>query len=266
MSQPVPSPTSHSHPATPPATPSATAPANASALARWDVRLRLLALLVLAFAFSAVRQLQAVPLMLLIAAASCGLAKLPVRTWLQRLRLPSVLVAGMALAVLFRRGPTPWLQFGGITLSAEGALAAALLLVRVYGILTLAFACFHVTPLLRMIEGLRALRLPYILVDMALLMARYLETLKQDLHHMNLAARLRGFRQRGWSMHTIQTQSWLAANLLLRSYERADGIYQAMRLRGYGQATATHWPPPRTSDWLCFVIALALAAALFWLG
>lgn len=265
MSQPVPSSTRHGHPATPHA-PSSTAAPAASALAQWDARLRLLALLALAFAFSAVRQWQAVPLMLLIAAASCWLAALPVRALLQRLRLPSILVAGMALAVLLRHGPTPWLRIGSLTLSAEGAQAAALLLARVYGILTLAFACFHATPLLRMIDALRALRLPYILVDMALLMARYLETLKQDLHHMQLAARLRGFRQRGWSMHTLKTQSWLAANLLLRSYERADGIYQAMRLRGYGLVNPHGLPPPRARDWLCFTAALALAAALFWLG
>lgn len=248
------------------ATSPAAAIASASALARWDARLRLLALLLLAFAFSAVRQWQAVPLMLLMATASCWLASLPLRTLWQRLRLPSLLVAGMALAVLLRRGPTPWLQIGSFALSAEGAQAAALLLARVYSILTLAFAFFHATPLLRMIEALRALRLPYILVDMALLMARYLETLKQDLHNMSQAARLRGFRQKGWSMHTVKTQSWLAANLLLRSYERADGIYQAMRLRGYGQASSTCLPPPRANDWLGFAIALALAATLFWLG
>lgn len=241
-------------------------PNAAPLLAHWDARLRLLALLALAFAFSAVRQLQAVPLMLLIAGASCWLADLRGRTLLQRLRLPSVLIAGMALAALFRSGPTPWLQFGGITISTAGAQAAALLLARVYSILILAFSFFQASPLLHVIEALRALRLPYILVDMALLMARYLETLKQDLHNMSQAARLRGFRQKGWSMHTIKTQSWLAANLLLRSYERADGIYKAMRLRGYGQAVALHTPPATLRDWLFFGLALLLAAALFWLG
>ncbi|MDO4795401.1 MAG: energy-coupling factor transporter transmembrane component T [Brachymonas sp.] len=259
---------SAAHPATPGrATPGPTAPSPGTpALARWDMRLRLLALLLLAFAFSTVKQLRALPLMLAATVIFWLLSGLPLRSLLRRLRYPSVLLAGMALAVLLRDGPTPWLQLGRITISREGAHAAAMLLARFYSMLILAFAFLSASSLLHVIEGLRALRLPYILVDMALLMARYLETLRQDLHHMNLAARLRGFRNAGWSLRTLKTQSWLAASLLLRSYERADGVYQAMRLRGYGQGAALRQPAPSKSDWLFFALTLGLAALLFGWG
>lgn len=235
-------------------------------LARWDMRLRLLALLALAFAFSAARHMHAAVLMLGITGGFWLLSGLNPASLLQRLRYPSVLVACMAVAVLLRPGPTPLWQIGRIAISQEGAQAAALLLARFYCILTLAFVFLSVSPMLHVIEGLRALRIPFVMTDMALLTARYLETLKQDLQHMKLATRLRGFRNKGWSMQTMKTQSWLAASLLLRSYERADGIYKAMRLRGYGQRTSPYTHRPTVQDWLLFAFSLLLAAGTFWLG
>jgi cobalt/nickel transport system permease protein len=235
-------------------------------LAHWDARLRLVALLLLAFAFSAATQLRAVPLMLGITTVFWLLSRLPLGNLLRRLRYPSILVLCMALALLLRRSPNTLFHVGSFGISQEGAQAAALLLTRFYCILTLAFAFLSISPLLHIIEALRALRVPFIMVDMALLMARYLEVLKQDLHNMKLATQLRGFRSTGWSMHTVKTQSWLAASLLLRSYERADGIYKAMRLRGYGQKAGLRHPPLTHRDWLFFAITVLLAATIFWLG
>lgn len=240
----------------------------ASPMARWDARLRLPALLLLAFAFSAVKQVNAVLPMALITVGMWQLSGLRLGALLQRLRYPSILIACMALALLLRKGPTPLFQFHAITISQEGAQAAFLLLARFYCILILAFSFLSVSPLLHILEAMRALHVPFIMVDMALLMVRYLETLKQDLHNMNLAANLRGFQNKGWSMQTVKTKSWLAASLLLRSYERADGIYKAMRLRGYGQEAMMRKkrPPIGKRDWLLFGIALLLAGGIFWLG
>ena len=228
--------------------------------------MRLVALLLLAFAFSAVLQLRAVPLMLTVTAAFWLLSGLQTRYLLQRLRYPSILVWCMALALLLRGGSTVWYKFGSIAVSREGAQAAALLLVRFHCILTLAIAFLSVSPLLNVIEALRALRVPFIMVDMALLLMRYLEVLKQDLRNMNIAVRLRGFQNKGWSMQTVKTKSWLAASLLLRSHERAEGVYKAMRLRGYGKEAALHAQPLARNDWLFFIITLLLAASIFWLG
>ncbi len=58
----------------------------------------------------------------------------------------------------------------------------------------------------------------------------------------------------------------LAASLLLRSYVRADGIYHAMRLRGYGQEASLRHPPLTRRDWLFFAITVLMAATIFWLG
>ena len=239
---------------------------NTSALARWDARLRLLALLLLAFACSSVTRVQTLVPMLVVTGGIWALSGLPLRYLLQRLRYPSLLVLFLAAALLFGSGKTVLYKLGFVTIHREGLDAALLVAVRFYAILTLAVAFLSVAPLLVNIAAMRALGVPFVMVDMALLMARYLDVLTQDLHNMRIAMRLRGFQDKGWSLKTVKTTAWLAASLLLRSYERAEGVYKAMRLRGYGQVIAANRQPLATRDWLGFAAVLLLAAGLCWLG
>lgn len=239
---------------------------NTSALARWDARLRLLALLLLAFACSSVTRVQTLVPMLVVTGGIWALSGLPLRYLLQRLRYPSLLVLFLATALLFGSGKTVLYKLGFVTIHREGLDAALLVAVRFYAILTLAVAFLSVAPLLVNIAAMRALGVPFVMVDMALLMARYLDVLTQDLHNMRIAMRLRGFQDKGWSLKTVKTTAWLAASLLLRSYERAEGVYKAMRLRGYGQVIAANRQPLAARDWLCFAAVLLLAAGLCWLG
>ena len=238
-----------------------------SPLARWDARLRLPALVLLAFAFSSVKDVRAIAPMLLVAGAFWALSGLPVRYLLHRLRYPSMLVLFFAAALAFGSGKTVLYKLGFVSVTREGLDAAMLVAGRFYAILTLAIAFLSVAPLLANIAAMQALGLPFIMVDMALLMVRYLEVLKQDLHNMHISMRLRGFQNKGWSLKTVKTSAWLAASLLLRSYERADGGYKAMRLRGYGQEAATrHYPPIAANQWLCFALVAGLSGLVFWLG
>ncbi|MBW6510271.1 MAG: cobalt ECF transporter T component CbiQ [Desulfuromonadales bacterium] len=240
---------------------------HSSILGRWDPRFRLIALILLAFSFSAVTRFYAVILMLLITGCFWALSGLPLSYLKQRLKYPSMLVLMLVLMLLFSGGETLLMKMGFITITTEGAEAAFLVAARFYSILSLAIALFAVAPLMVHINALRALGLPAIMVDMALLMVRYLEVIKQDMHAMNISMRLRGFRGGSWSLTTIRVNSWLVGSLLLRSYERSERIYQAMRLRGYGW---TDNPPTGLSlkvvDSSVFLLVVVVAISLVWMG
>ena len=103
-------------------------------------------------------------------------------------------------------------------------------------ILTVGLVLFGTTPFLTTIKSMRALGLPAILADMAFLFFRYLFEISDDLRRMEMAMRLRGLRVRRFSLHALRTLAWLGGSILVRSYERADRVYKAMILRGYGHA------------------------------
>ncbi len=240
---------------------------HSSLLGRWDPRLRLIALILLAFSFSAVRGFYAVILMLLITGCFWALSGLPLDYLKQQLKYPSVLVLLLVLFLLFGGGETLLMKMGIFTVTTEGAQAALLVAARFYSILSLAIALFGVAPLMVHLNALRALGIPAIMVDMALLMVRYVGVIKQDMHAMNISMRLRGFRAGSWSLTTIRLNSWLVGSLLLRSYDRSERIYQAMRLRGYGRTDNT---PTGLSlkavDSSAFLLVVVVAIGLVWMG
>lgn len=248
---------------------SATVPHSAqnSPLAKIDPRFRLIALFVLSFAFSAIDSMAAVPVMILVAAISWAMSRLSLGYLVKRLRYPSFLVLAFILMLLFFAGTTPLYDVGPVKIREEGLHSAVLIGSRFYSILTMAIACFSVTTLLGNISALRSLGLPYVLVDIALLMARYLEVLRADIARMTISMRLRGHQRVGWSIKMIRDSAWLVGSLLVRSYARAEDIYNAMRLRGYGHTGANRrHRAPRLTDWIFAVIVIAVAVGLFVFG
>ncbi len=231
-----------------------------SPLHRWDTRYKLVALLALMVAFASVNHLWLLPPMLLVTAALYTLSRLPLPFLLGRLRYPGVFLLAVVLLLPLISGQTILLPMGPLALRREGTLAALLILGRFTSIITLSILLFGTAPMLHTIRAMRSLGLPAILTDMMLFFYRYLHDTAANLHRMQIAMRLRGFRFHRMSRHTLATLAALTGTLLIRSYEQSERVYQAMRLRGYGAA-----PPPRPHvratlrDGLALVVVLVLA-------
>lgn len=238
-----------------------------SLLMRWDPRLRIIGLLLLSFSFSAVTEAAAVALMLAVTLFFWSISPLPLRQLLHRLRLPSLLIVLMVIILPVSGGQTPLLTIGFLTVTHEGVAAALLIASRFYCILILAILFLGCTPLLVNIRALQAIGLPYIVADMALLMVRYLDVLSRDLKQMRRSMQMRGHDIYGCSWTSLRILALLAGNLLLRSYERAQGVYMAMRLRGYGQTQSTGLQfVATTADKIALIVVFLTAAAVFWSG
>ncbi|MDF1614216.1 cobalt ECF transporter T component CbiQ [Desulfurivibrio dismutans] len=204
-------------------------------LQRWDPRCKMLGLLGLVLAIAMVNDPALLPLVLAIPLLLALFSGLSLSFILRRLCYPSLLIVLLLLWLPFAVGDTPWRTFGPLTLYREGLAAALLIGGRFLGIVLTAMIVFNSTPLATNLKAMRALGLPWVMVDMALLTLRYLQVLKRDLQQMRTAMRSRGWRNR-LQPRNLKTIAWLTGSLLLRSHERADWIYRAMRLRGYGQS------------------------------
>ena len=67
---------------------------------------------------------------------------------------------------------------------------------------------------------------------MLLFTYRYLYVFEQEFHRLVQAMKIRGFQPRT-NLHTYRSYAYLAAMLLVRSYDRADRVFQAMLCRGF---------------------------------
>jgi cobalt/nickel transport system permease protein len=188
----------------------------------------------LIFAFSFVGNLSILPAMVAVTAALFVFSKLPVSFMLTRLRYPGFFILAVILILPFLSGHTVILSMGPLDLRQEGLVSVLSIATRFLSILTIGLVLFGTTPVLTTIKSMRALGLPSILADMAFLFFRYLFEISNDLRRMQMGMKLRGLSVRRFSFHGLRMLAWLGGSILVRSYERADRVYKAMILRGYG--------------------------------
>ena len=185
------------------------------------------------------------------------LADIPARLILKRLLLVEPLIIGIGLLnpVLDRQVSLigtlaishGWLTLASIILKSSLTILAALLLVAT-------------TDLSQLAGALRLMRIPRLMVTLLILIYRYLSVLAGEA-----ARTLRAYALRAPGHPGVRIAAWgsLAGMLLLRSFDRAERLYQAMQLRGFsgdfplGAAGRLSW---KDAAWLAGWLGLCLLA------
>ena len=157
------------------------------------------------------------------------IGSIPLCTCFFKLRyvLPLVMAVGLFNPFLDR---VPLLYVG--THPVSGGIVSMLTLM-LKGILALmaSFLLMATTPMDELCAGLRKIHVPGVLVTLLLLTYRYVGVLTEEASNMTDAYRLRAPGQRG--VHVSAWGSFLG-QLLLRSADRAQELYESMQLRGFG--------------------------------
>lgn len=156
-------------------------------------------------------------------------AGVPLRRLLKRLLIEVPFVA-FALLMPF---VVPGERIGvlGVELSVPGLWGAWNVLAK--GTLGVAASVLlaATTELRSLLLGLRRLRLPALLVQIASFMIRYGDVVADEMRRMAVARRSRGFEARGVRHWGVLAKS--AGALFIRSYERGERVHLAMLSRGY---------------------------------
>ncbi|MEN9229441.1 MAG: cobalt ECF transporter T component CbiQ [Thermostichus sp. DG02_5_bins_236] len=202
---------------------------------RWRPLPKLLGLMGLVVAFAAIQRLALLPVIGVVAGGVWGLSGLPWRLWLRRLAGPGVLVSGLILVLPFWLGETVIWRWGSLAVRWEGIAVVLRIGGRLGAIFTLSLLLLETTPLMELLAALRRLGIPDLLLELAWLTYRYLQELGSQWQQMRRAAQLRGWRPGGSLRRDLPFLASLLGTLLVRSYERSERVYQALRLRGYGQ-------------------------------
>lgn len=178
-----------------------------------------------------------------------SLADLPWKPFLVRVLAVEPLVVGIGVfSPLFEKArfdlfgvqiSTGWLTFASLAIRTTLCVLVALQLVATTG-------------MERILAGLRRLGLPAVMVLQIALTYRFLTVLAGEVGRILTAYRLRAPGHRG-----VHPAAWgsLAGQLLLRAFDRAGRVWQAMKLRGY----EGHVPLPpglrmRGGDWLWLAV------------
>lgn len=186
-----------------------------------------------------------------------------------------------ALPLVFTRGgpAIATIELGPLDLSVslEGTIMFATIAAKSWVSVQAALLLAFTTPFHDLVDGLRELRLPRIMVAIIGFMYRYLGVIGDEASRMNRAKAARsadrGGAGRGGSLRwRAGVTGAMVGSLFLRSYERSERVYAAMQARGFdGELRHLDGPPlSRTAlAWFAAGIGLLVAfelAAQLWGG
>lgn len=202
------------------------------ALDRLDARVRIVATLATVVALLAIRS----PLVLagllpvaLVAALACGVT---VRDLAARLaHVEGFLIVLAILLPLTVPGPT-WTTLGPIELSRPGLDRAILILLRVNLAATAILILLAGLEPVRLGHALARMGVPEKLVHVLLFTARWVALVREEARRLHDALRARAFRATT-SRHGFSTLGHFVGQLLVRAFERAERVDEAMRCRAF---------------------------------
>jgi cobalt/nickel transport system permease protein len=144
----------------------------------------------------------------------------------------------------------------GLSLSVPGLWAAWNILAKATLGVAASVLLAATTEPRAILLGAQRLRLPSLLVQIAMFMLRYLDVIVAEMRRMRVARESRGFEARDLRHVPVIARS--AGALFIRSYERGERVHLAMLSRGYsGQMPIFQDLSPSVRQW---GIALALPA------
>ena len=185
-----------------------------------------------------------------LAALVIGLALVPLsgmrfRKMLGRLVVVNTFVFFLWPVLVFF-GQGPWITLGFLDLSEPGLSLAVLITLKSNAII-LAFTALVGTMRPHTLGyGLKQLKVPDKLCQLFMFTYRYVHVINEEYIRLKIAAKMRCFKP-GTNIHTYRTYAYMVGMLLVKSWDRAIRIRQAMLLRGFTGTYHTLNKPEKSS-------------------
>jgi cobalt/nickel transport system permease protein len=204
---------------------------------------------------------------LCIAALIC--IKIPARLLLLRLSMPMAMAGVVLITQTFMSGTTPIFSVDSayFHLSAykEGFDKGLVIMCRVIAGTSLILFLGMSTPAYKLLCAARWFKMPAVLVELSLLIYRYVFVLMEEMLIMQESQKVRlGYRNWLQSMHSLSS---LGAGVILRAYDRAERVYESMLVRGYaGDQSSTTGYTLNSIDLAASLIFAAILTGLYMIG
>jgi len=160
------------------------------------------------------------------------LTLLPVRLVLKRLLAVNSFTLFLWLTLPFTYGGVSYIESGPLQVSYEGVRLAALISLKTNGIVLILIALLGTSRIANIGHALESLHFPERLCFILLFSYRYVFVIHQEYLRLVRAAKMRCFVP-ATNIHTYRTFGYLFGMTLVKSWNRAARVHQAMVLRGF---------------------------------
>jgi cobalt/nickel transport system permease protein len=203
---------------------------------RLDARIKLICAVVAVFCIVFLSHWE---LALLFFATCIGLvlySRASLKVYLKRLLFPLLIIVIVAITLPLTYGTTQIAVVPGLMLSvySEGVAFAILIFTRCLAAVAVLNLLILVTPINTVIDSLTWFHVPSVVIDTMTLMFRYISVLSEESTRMYRAQESRcGHSRRVSYLRKIANFGSIAGALLMRAFDRAIKVGDAMASRGY---------------------------------
>ena len=236
-----------------------------SLLHQTDPRIKILASALLACVGATLHTVAAALAALGLGLALALAARLPPGRLVKRLVIINGFIAFLWIFLPFSTPGQPVFHLWHLTATREGLLLAFLITCKSNALVLIIMACIATSSIPTLGHALASLGLPDKFTFLLLISYRYLHVIFEEYNRLWTAAQVRGFLPRT-NLHTYKAYGNLVAMVLIRSYDRAQRVYQAMVLRGFqGTFHSLHTFTFSVRDMGIGLVLCCCAAGLIWL-
>ena len=187
-----------------------------------------------------------------------ALSETPYTMLLKRLliALPFCLLAGIANMIFDTAAD---FTIGSLTVS-YGMISFFTIIVKTCLCVMAVLILIAVTPVFEITNTMRRLRIPHIFIVIFEMVYRYIGVIFDEAYSIFIAYSLRSVNKKG--IH-IRDMGSVIGQLLLRSFDRSDRVYNAMKCRGYALRAIPGSRKKITAADFVFIAAVCVFAVIF---
>ncbi|MBW2602782.1 MAG: cobalt ECF transporter T component CbiQ [Deltaproteobacteria bacterium] len=159
-------------------------------------------------------------------------AKVPARVLIKRLIPVNVLILFLWLFLPFTFGGEPLFFMGSLAVTREGVFYATRISIKSNAMMLMLIALVASTPIFSMGHAMHQLKITKNIVHLFFFTYRYIHTIYKEYLRLKNSIKIRGFIPKT-DLHTYKTFAHMFGMLLVRSFDRAHRVHNAMLCRGF---------------------------------
>jgi cobalt/nickel transport system permease protein len=156
----------------------------------------------------------------------------PLPELFRRLIPVNLLIAFLWLFLPFTFAGEPMFSVGALTVTREGVLYAARISIKSNAMMLMLIALVASTPIFTLGHAMHELGVPQKIVHLFFFTYRYIHVMHREYVRLVNSMKIRGFTP-GNNLHTYRTISYMVGMLLVKSFDRAQRVHNAMLCRGF---------------------------------
>jgi cobalt/nickel transport system permease protein len=203
-----------------------------SPIHQFEPRAKILTFSALIFSFVLINDVRIAAFYLIFSLFILMISKLPLRFMFKHIKWVFLFVLPFLVVMPFTVEGSEILRINGLVITYEGLRYGILVTLRALSAVILVFVMLGTMKFDTTIKALHMLKVPSSLVQMLMFTYRYIFVFIDEFTSMWKAMNSKGFKLKT-NLYSLSTTGKIVGMLIVKSYERAERVYNSMVAKGY---------------------------------